>query len=110
MIQLLLASGMVALITSLVVYQIYKARWLACHGRQIIAMVTSIRREGGRSVWGYSRDNYYVTAAWTNPRTGRRYTFWTWIMGSSPAYTLGSLIPVLIDPRNPGRYCLDLQG
>jgi hypothetical protein len=110
MLQFLLALGAMSLMISLVVYQIYKARWLAHHGRQIIAMVTLIRREAGKSAWGFSRDNYYVTAAWTNPRTGRRYTFWTWIMGSSPVYTRGSLIPVLIDPRNPGRYSLNLQG
>lgn len=111
MIQILLASGTMALMSSFVVYQIYQVSWLAHHGRQIIAMVTSIRHETGKSAWGFSRDNYYVTAAWTNPRTGRRHTFWTWIMGSSsPVYTRGSLIPVLIDPRNPERYSLHLQG
>jgi len=110
MIQMLLASGVMSLMISLVVYQIYRARWLEHHGRQVIAMVTAIRQETGKSDWGFPRENYYVTAAWTNPRTWRRYTFWTWIIGSSPAYARGSLVPVLIDPKNPGRYCLDLQG
>jgi hypothetical protein len=106
----LLASGILALMILLVVYQIYRIRWLTYHGRQIIAMVTSIRHETGKSAWGISRDNYYVTATWTNPRTGRTYTFWTWVMNSKPAYTKGSLVPVLIDPHNPKRYALNLQS
>ena len=109
MLQFLLVLGAMFLMISLVVYQIQQARWLAHHGRQVIAMVTSIRQETGKSAWGFSRENYYITAAWTNPRTGRRYTFWTWIMGaSSPAFTPGSLIPVLIDPLHPERYALSL--
>ena len=108
MIQLLLVSGLVILMVSLVAYQIHQMRWLARHGRQISAVVTSIRQETGKSAWGFARENYYVTAAWTNPRTGQRYTFWTWIMDSCPSYTKGSLIPVLIDPNNPKWYTLNI--
>ena len=104
----LLALGTMALMISLVVYQIYQVRWLPYHGRQIIAMVTSIRHETGKTEWGFSRDNYYLTATWTHPRTGRTYSFWTWIMNSSPAYTKGDLVPVLIDPNNLKRYALNL--
>src|SRR5579872_838204 len=104
MIQLLLVSGVMLLMLSFIVYQIYSARWLIHHGRQVIAIVTSIKRETGKSAWGLTRENYYITAAWTNPRTGQRYTFWTWIMNSRPSYTKGSLITVLIDPENPNCY------
>jgi hypothetical protein len=102
----LLASGIGVLMISLVLYQVYKINWLKHHGKQIVAMVTTIRRETGKTGWGFSRDNYYVTAQWTNPRTGRTYTFWTWVMNSRPSFTKGSLIPVLIDPRHPERYAL----
>jgi len=105
----LLAVGALALISVFVVYQVYQYRWLSSHGRQVSAMVTSIRRETGKTAWGVSRDNYYLTAKWTNPRTGRTYTFWTWIMNSTPSYTKGSLVPVLIDPKNPERFALNLQ-
>src|SRR5215472_5274044 len=108
MIQLLLALVTITLMITFVVYQVYKTSWLRYHGRQIIALVTSIRQETGKTAWGFSRDNYYVTATWTNPRTGRRHTFWTWVMNSRPAYTKGSLVPVLIDPNNPKRFALDL--
>jgi hypothetical protein len=104
----LLAGGTVALMIGMVVYQIYKIRWLPAHGKRITAMVTSIRHETGKTAWGFPRDNYYVTATWTSPRTGRTYTFWTWIMNCRPAYKQGSLIPVLIDPDNPNRYELNV--
>ncbi|MHB8600772.1 MAG: DUF3592 domain-containing protein [Ktedonobacteraceae bacterium] len=107
MLQLLLTSGTMGLIILLVVYQIYRSRELRYHGKRIIAMVTSIRHETGKTEAGFSRDNYYITAKWTNPRTGQTYTFWTWIMNSRPSYTKGSLVPVLIDPKNPKRYTLD---
>lgn len=108
MMQLLLASGTIALMITFVAYQMYKIRWLQPHGRQITAKVTPIRHETGKTAWVFSRDNYYVTATWTNPRTWRTHTFWTWVMNSRSAYTKGSLVPVLIDPNHPERYALDL--
>jgi hypothetical protein len=100
--------GILVLISAFVAYQIYQFRDLASHGKQISAMVTSIRYKTGKTALGITRDNYYLTATWTKPRTGRTYTFWTWIMNSTPAYTKGSLVPVLIDPKNPKRFALNL--
>ncbi len=108
LLDILLASGTIVLMISFVVYQIYKIRWLPQHGKRVTAVVTSIRHETGKTAWGLSRDNYYLTATWTNPRTGRTYAFWIWIMNSRPIYTIGSLIPILIDPNHPNRYALDL--
>jgi hypothetical protein len=108
MMQLLLASGMIVLMIAFVSYQIYRIRWLRSHGKQIIAVVTSIRQDSGKAAWGISGNTYAITAIWSNPRTGRTYTFWTWVMHSLSGYTPGSLVPVLIDPNNPKRYVLDL--
>jgi hypothetical protein len=108
MMQLQLALGTIALMIAFVAYQIYKIRWLRYRGSQITAKVTSIRQETGKTAWGFSRDTYSVTTTWTNPRTGRTHTFWTWVMNSRPVYTKGSLVPVLIDPNHPERYALDL--
>jgi len=104
----LIVLGILVLISAFVVYQVYQFRYLTSHGKQISAMVTSIRHETGKTALGITRDNYYLTAKWTNPRTGRTYTFWTWIMNSTPAYTKGSLVPVLINPKNPKRFALNL--
>lgn len=109
MLQLLLASGTMVLMILLVIYQIYRMRELQAHGKRVIALVTSIQHETGKTAAGFKRDNYYVTATWTNPSTGCTYTFWTWLMNTRPTFTQGSLIPVLIDPKNPRRYELDIQ-
>jgi hypothetical protein len=107
-VDILLIVGILALTMAFIIYQIRTNKWLQCHGRRIVAMVTSIRHETGKTPAGFLRDNYYVTAKWTNPRTGRTYTFWTWIMNRCPDYTKGSLVPVLIDPNDPKRYIMDL--
>lgn len=104
----LLVAGVLLLMVVFVIYQVQKSERLKRHGRQIVAVVTSIRHETGKTPAGFARDNYYVTAIWTNPRTGQTYTFWTWIMNSCPAFTKGSLVPVLIDPHNPKRFTMDL--
>ncbi len=101
-------AGVFVLMVVFVIYQVQKGGWLKRHGRRIVAVVTSIQHETGKTPAGFARDNYYVTATWTNPRTGRTYTFWTWIMNSCPAFTKGSLVSVLIDPHNPKRFTMDL--
>jgi len=108
LIAILLITGTLVLTFAFVIYQIQRIDWLRHHGKRIIAMVTSIRHETGKTSSGFSRDNYYVTATWTNPWTGKTYAFWTWVMNHQPEYTEGSLVPVLVDPANPKRYILDL--
>lgn len=108
MIQLLLIAATMVLMIALVFYQVHKITWLRGHGKRITAVVTSIRHETGKTSWGFKRDNYYITAKWTNPRTGQTYSFWTWSINSCPAFVKGSLIPVLIDPNHPQRFALDL--
>lgn len=104
---ILLAAGTLVLIVSFITYQVRRIERLKQHGRRIIATITSIRHETGKS-FGLTRDNYYVTAKWTNPRTGRSYTFWTWIINSCLSYRQGDLVPVLIDPHHPERYAMVL--
>jgi hypothetical protein len=100
--------GILALTIAFITYHMRRIDWLHRHGRRVVALVTSIRHETGKTAAGFSRDNYYVTATWTHPRTGRTYTFWTWVMNHAPDYVQGSLVPVLIDPSNPKRYTMDL--
>jgi len=105
---MLLLVGTLALLTVFVSYQIHKIQWLKQHGRHIVAMVTAIRHETGKTAAGFTRDNYYITATWTHPRTGKSYMFWTWIMNRAPDYEKGCLVSVLIDPNNPERYAMEL--
>jgi hypothetical protein len=103
----LVVLGFLALTSAFVIYKVYQFRSLTSHGRHNSAVVTSIRHETGKSAWGITRDQYYLTAKWTNPRTGRTYTFWTWVMNSTPPYTKGTLVSVLNDPQNPNRFCAE---
>jgi Protein of unknown function (DUF3592) len=107
LIAIFLIAGTLVLISAFVIYQIHEIQWLKQHGRQIVAVVTSIRHETGKTSAGFTQDNYYVTATWTNPRNGRTYTFWTWIMDRVPDYEKGSLVPVVIDPNNPQRFAIE---
>lgn len=104
----LLAVSTLVLTLAFIGYQVQQIERLRHHGKRISAMVTSVRHEMGKTRAGFPRDNYYVSATWTHPRTGKTYTFWTWAMNHRPDCWQGSLVPVLIDPANPGRYILDL--
>jgi hypothetical protein len=107
-IDILLAVSTLVLTLIFIGYQVQQFAWIRHHGKRISAMVTSIRHETGKTQAGFERDNYYVSATWTHPRTGKTYTFWTWAMNHRPDCWQGSLISVLIDPVNPRRYILDL--
>ncbi len=102
-----LLIGVLVLVIAFITYQVRRIGWMRQHGRYVTALVTSIRHEVGKTHAGFSRDNYYLTATWTNPRTGKTYTFWTWIIGHAPDYVQGSLVPVLIDPNDPKHYLME---
>src|SRR5258708_22139968 len=84
LLDMLLVIGTLALIIAFIAYQIQKIEWLKHHGTRIVATITSLRHETGKTQAGLSRDNYYVTAKWTNLRTRQAYTFCTSVMDSHP--------------------------
>ena len=52
---------------------------------------------------------YYIEAEWTDPRTGNTYRFRSDRLASSPKeYLPGTFIHVLVDPKHPTRYVLEL--
>ena len=70
---MVIVKGTLVLIMVFIACQKIIIEWLKRHGRPIVAMVTSIRHATGKTLAGYSRDNYDVTARWTHPRTRRTY-------------------------------------
>lgn len=108
LIDLLLAAATLVLIIILIYYQVWKINWLQHHGRRIIATITAIRHEKKKTSTGAVRDFAYVTARWTDPRTGQTYTFWKWLVDNHVSYTTGYLVPILIDPRHPRRYQMEI--
>ena len=81
-----------------------KAQWIEKHGERIVAKVTSVQHDKKKSSTGAMHHFYTVTAVWTNPSTGYSYTFWKYFFDEDPNKAISTLVPVIIDPRNPKRY------
>lgn len=73
-------------------------------GRRIIATITEISYGTGKSDSQFSHDHPYVTARWTDPNTGHNYTFTQMATENKPFYKKGNLVPILIDPKHPAFY------
>ena len=102
--------GMVIIMFGLpLVYMARKARWIETRGERIVAKVTSVQHDKKKSSTGAMHHFYTVTAVWTNPSTGLSYTFWKYFFDEDPNKTISTLVPVIIDPRNPKRYEIQLR-
>ena len=82
--------------------------WLVRNGQRVNAEVVDVtlgraRRRGRRSRWR-------IVAQWMDPLTRRVHVFKSGTLGFDPEpYLKGVTVPVLIDPKNPRRYALDLS-
>ena len=78
--------------------QVSTSRWLSRYGTSISALITQVIKE-------QAHQTCFVTAAWTDPRTGRRWTFrgWQFYRG----HHVGQLITVRLDPTSPSCYTLE---
>ncbi len=108
LIDLLLTAVTLALIIAVFLYQEWEMNWVRHHGRRIIATITEIRYGIGKSPTRFSQEHPYVTAKWTDPRTGRTYTYWKLATENKPFYRIGNLVPVLIDPKHPNHYEMEV--
>ena len=104
LIQLLLLAILFALFIAVLSYMGWEFNRLRHHGRRIIATITDISYGIGNSHAQFSQNHPYVTAMWTDAVTGRAYTFWQLAAENKPFYKIGSLVPILIDPKHPTFY------
>ena len=104
LIDLLLVAGLLALFIAVFSYMEWEFNRLHHHGRRIIATITDISYGLGHSPSRFSQDHPYVTARWTDPGTGCSYTFWQLAAENKPFFKIGSLVPILIDPKHPTYY------
>jgi len=96
---LTLTGALLLLIASFVRFHISHHRWLKAHGTDIGALITYVRRDN------IAHQTCQLTANWTDPRTGRRWTFRGFRLDLG--YQPGQLIGVRLDPRRPSRYLMD---
>jgi len=108
---LLLWLGVLAfmLIALPIIFMVRKARWIEKRGERIVAKVTSVQHDRKRTSTGAMNNFYTITAVWTNPLTGQTYTFWKYLFDENPDLKISELVSVIIDPRNPRRYEIQLS-
>lgn len=53
--------------------------------------------------------SYYIRGEWYNPTDGKMYLFDSEQLPFDPSYFIKQPVKVLIDPRNPKRYVMDLS-
>ena len=112
---LLLLSGIVVSRLFPLIQKALLIRWLKKNGAWVIATVTGIQKQM-RGEKSYVSERmwemvpyYYITAQWKDSRTKCIYTFRTRVRGPLPRiYVPGHSVYVLIDPRNPKRYFVEL--
>ena len=103
-IDVLVLMALFGLVIAALSYMGWKFNHLHCYGRRIIATITDIRYGIGNSDFQFSHDHPYVTAKWTDPMTGHSYTFWQLAAENKPFYKIGNFVPILIDPKHPTFY------
>jgi hypothetical protein len=112
---LLILSGIVVLLAIVSIIFIMRSFFLTLsvrkHGIHILATVTKIDREYVSSIGRGYTISYFVRADWKDPETGAVYHFKSYAGGASLPinHPPGSSIDVLIDPRNPRRYEVQLR-
>ena len=104
LVDFLIIAALLGLLIAFISYMGWEFNRLRHHGRHIIATITDISYGLGNSDSQFSHDHPYVTARWTDPATGQAYTFWQLAVENKPFYKIGSLVPILIDPKHPTFY------
>ena len=95
---LTLTGALLFLLIGYIGFHVINHRWLKAHGTDVGALITEVRRDN------IVHQTCVLIASWTDPRTGRRWTF----KGSrlDLGYQTGQLIGIRLDPRHPYRYLM----
>ena len=93
---LTLCGTLLLLLIGYVGFQVFKHRWLKANGTDIGALITEVRRDN------IAHQTCLLIASWTDPRTGRKWTFKGFRLDLG--YQAGQLIGIRLDPRHPSRY------
>ena len=84
-----------------------KQQWLQRNGQRLTAEVSSVRLN--TSVRNRGKSPYVIMAQWHDPTNGMVRTFRSNNLWRDPApFSPGDKVSVLVDPRNYGRYYVDI--
>jgi hypothetical protein len=93
-----LLGALLVLIIGYIVFQVSQYKWLKTYGTDIGALITQVRREN------IEHQACMPIASWTDPRTGRTWTFKGFRLDLG--YHPGQLVGILLDPKHPSRYIM----
>jgi hypothetical protein len=96
---LALTGALLLLIVGSVWFQVSHHMWLKAYGTDVSALITQVRRDNR------THQTCLVTAAWTDPRTGRRWTFQGYRFDLG--YRAGQLVGIRLDPEHPSHYIME---
>lgn len=100
------------LISSALLKRTADVNWLEKHGRRVMAEIKSINQyRGTRSNsngMSSSYIYYIITAEWVDPETRIIHTFNSDQVYSPGRYQVGDAIQVWIDPKNAGKYAVNV--
>ncbi len=103
-VDLLVIAAAFGLLIAVVSYVGWEFNRIHNCGRRIIATITEISYGPKNSDSQFAHDHPFVTARWTDPNTGHNYTFSQMATENKPFYQIGNLVPILIDPKHPNLY------
>src|ERR1700751_5180003 len=104
LVDLLIITALLGLVIAFISYMGWEFSHIRHHGRRIIATITEISYGVGNSDKQFSHNHQNVTAKWADPATGQAYTFWQLAAEVKPFYKIGNLVPIIIDPKHPTFY------
>lgn len=96
---LALTGALLLLLVGSVWFQCSHHRWLKAHGTDVGALITAVRRDN------IAHQTCMVIASWTDPRTGRRWTFQGFRLDMG--YRAGQLVGIRLDPKHPSHYIME---
>jgi len=100
------------LVSSAVLKRTADVNWLEKHGRRVMAEIKNISQQRGSRTDANGNTTYYtyyiITAEWVDPETHIIHTFNSDQMYSPGRYRVGDAIQVWIDPKNPGKYAVNV--
>ncbi len=97
---LTLLGALLILLVGYVGFHVATYRRLKTHGTEVGALITHVRRDN------IEHQTCQVTATWTDPRTGRKWTFRDFRLDLG--YQTGQLIGIRLDPKHPSRYSMEM--
>jgi hypothetical protein len=99
LLDLTLTGVLLLLLVGYVGFQVSYHRRLKVHGTDVGALITEVKRDN------IAHQTCMLTASWTDPRTGRRWTLRGFHLDLG--YQPGQLIGICLDPRHPSHYLME---